>query len=168
MTSQLLPQWGLTVCSKAWTCSEWALDSQRSMQPLRVRGHHAANQPRQVECCTAAPLVAFSNTFLSHDDRSLASYFCHLVILVWGLSGCVCGKTISSPFFFSGQAQLHFLWPYQTLCFQNRYSATWGVKLNSSLPTSSQLKVMRKTMDHGVDVHLPVLPSLPWLRGIRP
>lgn len=96
--SQLLPQWGLTVCSKAWTCSEWALDFQCCMQPLRVRGHCAANQPRQVECCTAAPLVAFSNTFLSHDDRSLASYFCHLVILVWGLSGYACGETISSPF----------------------------------------------------------------------
>lgn len=64
-------------------------------------------------------------------------------------------------FFPSGQAQLHFLWCYQTLCFQNRYSTTWGVKLNSSLPTSSQLKVMRKTIGPGEDVGLPVLRSLP-------
>lgn len=169
--SQLLPQWCLTVCSKAWTHSEWGPDSQCCRQPLRVRGHRAVNQRRQVEHCTAAPLAAFSNTFISHDAQSLASYLCHLVILVWVLSGCACGKTISSPFFSffpSGQAQLHFLWCYQTLCFQNRYSTTWGVKLNSSLPTSSQLKVMRKTIGPGEDVGLPVLPSLPWLRGIRP
>lgn len=70
-------------------------------------------------------------------------------------------ERLSPALFFSGQAQPHFLWPYQTLCFQNCYSATWGTKLSSSLPTSSQLKVMRKTIDHDEDVHLPVLPSLP-------
>lgn len=47
---------------------------------FRVRGHCAARPAGQVECCTAAPLVAFPNTSLSHDNQSLACYFRHLVI----------------------------------------------------------------------------------------
>lgn len=43
----------------AWTCSKWAPDSQWCMQPLGVRGHRAANQPRQVECRTAAAWLRF-------------------------------------------------------------------------------------------------------------
>ena len=52
--------------------------------------------------------------------------------LVWGLSGSECGAPVPNPFF-SGQVWLHFLWPYQTPCFQNCYSAIG--KLNSISPS---------------------------------
>lgn len=116
--------------SQAWTCSEWAPDSQGCMQPLRVRGppcHQPVRAGGVLHSCTP---VTFPNTSWSHDDRSLACYFCRVVIIVCGLDGCACRGLLSNPFF-SGQAQLHFLWPYQTLCFQNCYSATCRVGLDS-------------------------------------
>lgn len=103
----------LTRC-KAWTCSEWAPDFQCRMQPLKVRGHHAVNHMGQVECGSAAPLVAFPDTSLSHDDRSLACYFCHLVVSMACLgSRWLCLWRARPILVFSGQAQLHFLCPYQ-------------------------------------------------------
>lgn len=87
--------------------------------------------------------------------------------LVWGLSGSECGEPVPSPFF-SGQVRLRFLWPYQTPCFQNCYSATWEVELNFSLPTSSQLRVIRKAVDRGEVSIFSILSHLPCLTGISP
>lgn len=113
------------------------------MQSLGSWGYPAVNQTGQVECGPAAPLVAFPNTSLSHDDRSLACCFCHLVISMasrgfqWLCMWRACPQSLSPG---SGQAQLHFLQPYQTLCFQNCYSATWGIKLDFFFPPSSSRK----------------------------
>lgn len=129
--------------------------------PLKV-SHRAVSQLGQVECGRAAPLVAFPNTFLSHDDQLLACYFCHLVVSMACLgSQWLCMWRACPVLFFSGQAQLHFLWPYQALCFQNCYSATWGVELESSFPTSSQPKIMRKTIDQVKRSISPFSASLP-------
>lgn len=68
--------------STAWTRSEWTPDSQWCMQPLRVRGHHAANQTRQVECRTAALWLHFPTppcpTMLArwHAVPATLSYLC--------------------------------------------------------------------------------------------
>ena len=155
-----------STCSKALTCSKWAPDSQWCTQPLRVRGRHAAGQAGQVECCTAAPLVAFPNTSLSHNDWSLACYFCHLVISMacLGSQWLYMRSACPQPFF------LRTNWTSLPLALSNplfpKLLATWGVELDFSLPTSSRLKVMRKTVDHGEMSILPILPHLPWLRGI--
>lgn len=127
--------------SKAGTCSEWAPDFQCCMQPLRVRGHRAVSQMGQVECGRAAPRVAFPNTFLSHDEQLLACRFCHLVVSMACLgSQWRCMWRACPVLFFSGQTQLHFLWPYQALCFQNCYSATWGLLRPYILPAENNEK----------------------------
>ena len=82
---------GASTFAKTWTCSEQALDSQWCTQPFRVRGHRAARPAGQVECCTAAPLVAFPTppypTTIGRwhaISATLSSQW-----LVWGLGGWV-------------------------------------------------------------------------------
>ena len=141
---------------KTWTCSEQALDSQWCTQPFRVRGHHAARPTGQVECCTAAPLVAFPNTSLSHDNRSLACSFRHLVISMaclgsqwlWVWSAC------PQPFFLRTSLTSLPLALSDSL-FPKLLLSYWEVELNFSLLTSSQLRVTRKAVDcHEVSIHL--------------
>lgn len=91
---------------------------------------------------------------------------CHLNGLS-GVSVAECGEPVPSPFF-SGQVRLHFLWPYQTPCFQNCYSATWEVELSFSLLTSSQLRVIRKAVDRSEVSIFSILCHLPCLTGISP
>ena len=91
---------------------------------------------------------------------------CHLNGLS-GVSVAECGEPVPSPFL-SGQVRLRFLWPYQTPCFQNCYSATWEVELNFSLLTSSQLRVIRKAVDHSEVSIFSILCHLPCLTGISP
>lgn len=101
----------------------------------------AASQRQGPPCCQpdGAEGVSLSctsgcipDTSLPRDDGWLACCFCHLVSLMACLGSLwLCVWRACPQFFFfspSGQAQLHFLWPYQTLCFQNCYSATWGVE----------------------------------------
>lgn len=66
---------------------------------LGVRGHPAVNQTGQVECGPAAPLVAFPDTSLSHDDRALTAVSATLSSqwLVGGFNGCACGEPVPSP-----------------------------------------------------------------------
>lgn len=88
-------------CSKAWICSEWDPDSQWCVRPIRVRGHPAANQARQVECGAAAPLVAVPSTSPSHTDCSLVCLFlppCHTC--PGTDSKAVCVERLSSALFF--------------------------------------------------------------------
>lgn len=101
------------------------------MQPLRVRGHPAANQSRRVECCTAATLDAFPNTSLSHDDRSLACYFCHLVVLV-EVSVAVRVESLS-PVLFS-QDKLNFTSSGFIKPFVSKIVTQPLGELNSTLP----------------------------------
>lgn len=75
-------------------------------------------------------------------------------------------ESLSPVLFFSGQAQLHFLWPYQTLCFQNCYPATRGVELDSSFSTSPENNRHNNGAWWGCPPSPSSLPSLPWLRRL--
>lgn len=154
----MIPQWGLWLL---WVGSGFPV----MQQPLGGRGHEAATQAEQWN-------VAFPNTSLSHDDRSLACYFCHLVISmaclgsqwlwVWRALSPVLSSQDRLDFTSSGLINPWF--PKLSLS----HLGSWTWLLPPLAPASSQLKVMRKTIDRAEMSALPILPSRPWLRGDQP
>lgn len=149
--SRMIPQWGLNTfhgLNALWMDSRFPV-------------MHAAPQGQRPSCCQSdkaggmshsCTLVAFPNTSLSHNACTLACCSCHLVILV-------CVESLS-PVLFS-QDKLNFTSSRLIEPFVSKIvnQATWGVELNSTLPISSQLKVMRKTIAHSEDVHGPHFPQ---------
>ena len=129
------------------------------MQPLRVRGHPAVNQMGQVECCPAAPLLAFPDTSLSRNDLSLACCFCHLVISMACLrSQWLCMWRACPQSFFS-QDKLNFTSSGLIKPFVSKIVTQPLGELNLTPPSLHPLKITGTTMEHGEDVHLPHPPS---------
>lgn len=76
---------------------------------------HQLDKLGEIPCSWA--LVIFPDTSLSRGDCSSAHCLspCHACL---GTQQSQVSRSCPQPLC-SGQAQLHFLWPYQTLCFEN-------------------------------------------------
>lgn len=148
-----------SACSEAGTCAEWAPDCQRCVQPLGVRGRLAVNQTRQVECRPAAPLVAFPDTSLSHDDLSLACCFCHLVISMACLRSQWLCMWRACPRSFFSQDKLNFTSSGLIKPFVSKIVTQPLWELNLTPPSLHPLKVTGTIMERGEDAHPPHPPQ---------
>lgn len=115
------------------------------------QGPPCCQSDRQVECCPAAPLVAFPNTSLSHDARSLACCFCHLVV-----SMAVHVESLSPALF--SQDKLNFTSSSLIKPFVSKVVTRPLGELNSTPPSLRPPSLMRKQL---TPVRVSIFPSSP-------